>query len=547
MSNSGFEFAKKYGIPLSDALEELRVGTTLRAIEHKVEYNAFRQNMMNTLASKSSDQEKSKQKAIKDATRKEGGYTEWTVNELKAELKSRGLKQTGNKDDYVERLTDFDLNGPPVEKAKANAKTVANAKAKANVRTVAKASLEPPFEIHEFSDYTSTDHDLSNEVMLFLMAALFQDFSSTLITDADVENLNHDTPISRMLRKLVTRMRQIIWNDEDDVEGVDEIDNYIHGLPEVSSGKPYIYRSNDHEVVKFARLIYQRGYDMSLPRALKLNEDVHQIQHFIQETIRPIIAEPFSYKHCAAAKRHCDGDDDDDDIFNSQTSSQMNWAIKGPQDDAVDHDVFQQDDSMYVSSDSEEEYVEPVKISNDDIYDHADDDDDDNILNSLLSYEVVDADNLDAGNLDAGNLDAGNLDAGNLDAGNLDAGNVDAGNLDAGNLDAGNLDADNQDADNQDADNLGTGTDVDDELEVDNDRKRKRSDKIDDRQKKKRKREKRRREREERIVQTVIRTIRETMPSFGGMHPFGAMPSFGGMQMPFVLMQVPFGQQPGGN
>jgi hypothetical protein len=37
------------------------------------------------------------------------------------------------------------------------------------------------------------------------------------------------------------------------------------------------------------------------------------------------------------------------------------------------------------------------------------------------------------------------------------------------------------------------------------------------------------------------------MPSFGGMHPFGAMPSFGGMQMPFVFMQVPFGQQPGGN
>ena len=274
MSNSGFEFAKKYGIPLSDALEELRVGTTLRAIEHKVEYNAFRQNMMNTLASKSSDQEKSKQKAIKDATRKEGGYTEWTVNELKAELKSRGLKPTGNKDDYVERLTDFDLNGPPVEKAKANAKTVANAKAKANVRTVAKASLEPPFEIHEFSDYTSTDHDLSNEVMLFLMAALFQDFSSTLITDADVENLNHDTPISRMLRKLVTRMRQMQWNREDEAEGVEEIDDYIHKIREVHHGRPIFNSLNQNSDVSFARLIDQRGYEESLAIALKLNMQI---------------------------------------------------------------------------------------------------------------------------------------------------------------------------------------------------------------------------------------------------------------------------------
>jgi len=550
MSGYGFNFAKKYNISLPDALKELSEGTTFRAIEYKLAHQK-RLNSLVTVQSKAhNDDEKAKLRAVQAAQRKleaeekkrEGGYEVWTVKELQALLKSYGLKQTGKKEDYVKRLTDYDLNGPPVEKAvkKARSEKTRPEKAKA-------AKPEASFEIREFPDYTSTDHDLSNEVMLFLMAAVFQDLSSTLITDVDVENLNDDNAISRMLCKLVTRMRQIKWNDDEVNEGVDEIDNYIHGLPEVSRGKPYIYSEDHQPLVRFARLFYQRGYEMSLPLALKLNEDVSRIERFIEDTIEPIVAEPFSYNHCAAAAEQYD----EDDISNSQTSSQINWSIKGPQDE-VD-DVFQQDDNdMYVSSDSEEE-EEPVRISNDD---HESDDD--SILNSLLSDEVVDAtydDANTAGNFDAGNFDAGNLDAGNFDAGNLDAGNLDAGNLDAGAdevvVDAGAdevvVDADNLDAgaDEVVVDALDTGTDIDD-LEVDElvyVRKRKRSDKIDDSQKKKRKREKRRREREKRIVQTVIRTLKETMPSFGGMQ----MPSFGGMQMPFVLMQVPFGQQSGSN
>jgi hypothetical protein len=327
MSNCGFDFAKKYSVPLSDALAELKEGTTLRVIEFKAQYVLQQQNRINEMLTKSINQEKSKLKAIQAAQKKlesaEEGYKVWTVKQLQIELKSRGLKQTGNKDDYVERLTYHDLNGRPpavtITKAKATKATNATKATKANESffkpCASTSALPSPFTIHDFPEYTHIDPELDDETMRSLMAAVFQIISSTTITDADVEGLKDDTRTSRMLCKLVTRMRQMQWNREDEAEGVEEIDDYIYKIREVHHGRPIFNSLNQNSDVSFARLIDQRGYEESLAIALKLNMDLNTIRRFIADTISG------NYR-CGVDQQQVEQEDDDDNVsFNLYCTS----------------------------------------------------------------------------------------------------------------------------------------------------------------------------------------------------------------------------------
>ncbi len=315
MSNCGFDFAKKYSVSLSDALAELKEGTTLRVIEFKAQYVLQQQNRINEMLTKSIHQEKSKLKAIHAAQKKlesaEEGYKVWTVKQLQIELKSRGLKQTGNKEDYVERLTYHDLNGRPpavtITKTKATKTTKVTKTNESFFKPCASTSVLPsPFTIHDFPEYTHIDPELDDETMRSLMAAVFQIISSTTITDADVEDLKDDTRTSRMLCKLVTRMRQMQWNREDEAEGVEEIDDYIYKIREVHHGRPIFNSLNQNSDVSFARLIDQRGYEESLAIALKLNMDLNTIRRFIADTISG------NYR-CGVDQQQVGQEEDDDD------------------------------------------------------------------------------------------------------------------------------------------------------------------------------------------------------------------------------------------
>ena len=347
MSNCGFDFAKKYSVSLSDALAELKEGTTLRVIEFKAQYVVQQQNRINEMLTKSIHQEKSKLKAIQAAQRKlesaEEGYKVWTVKQLQIELKSRGLKQTGNKDDYVERLTYHDLNGRPpavtITKAKATKATKTTKATKATKVTktnesffkpcAATSVLPSPFTIHDFPEYTHIDPELDDETMRSLMAAVFQIISSTTITDADVEDLKDDTRTSRMLCKLVTRMRQMQWNREDEAEGVEEIDDYIYKIREVHHGRPIFNSLNQNSDVSFARLIDQRGYEESLAIALKLNMDLNTIRRFIADTISG------NYR-CGVDQQQVEQEDDDDNVsFNLYCTSDDDSEEEAEAEEAV--------------------------------------------------------------------------------------------------------------------------------------------------------------------------------------------------------------------